>query len=124
MKETRVVVTGGRNYGVLPEERELIHSVFYRIQKKYGRENLTLICGMASGADTEAYCYCKLRWNWNCEEYRADWKTYGRRAGVIRNQQMVDAKPDFCVAFPGGRGTADMVKRCYNAGITVWSFGS
>ena len=28
-------------------------------------------------------------------------------------------KPDIVVAFPGGRGTADMVKRAEDAGVRV-----
>ena len=36
---------------------------------------------------------------------------HGNAAGPIRNQRMLDhGKPDIVVAFPGGSGTADMVK--------------
>lgn len=56
-------------------------------------------------------------------EYRcfpADWKANGKAAGPIRNQQMLDEfKPDAVVAFPGGRGTADMVRRATKAGVRV-----
>ena len=30
-----------------------------------------------------------------------------------------DGKPDMVVAFPGGRGTEDMMRRARNAGIRV-----
>jgi len=53
-------------------------------------------------------------------ELRADWKTHGKAAGAIRNQKMLDEqKPQFVVAFPGGRGTADMVARARKEGIDV-----
>ena len=43
-----------------------------------------------------------------------------KSAGHIRNQVMLDkGKPDVVVAFPGGRGTADMVRRAEGAGIEV-----
>src|ERR1700749_4766859 len=43
-------------------------------------------------------------------EYRADWTKYGKRAGPIRNREMLAAVvPDGVVAFPGDNGTADMV---------------
>ena len=44
--------------------------------------------------------------------YPADWRKHGRAAGPIRNQLMLDdGKPDILVAFPGGKGTADMIRR-------------
>ncbi len=50
----------------------------------------------------------------------ADWGLHGKAAGPIRNQTMLDKyKPDFVVAFPGGRGTADIVRRSREAGVDV-----
>ena len=49
---------------------------------------------------------------------RLDWKKYGKKAGPLRNQQMLEeGKPDLVVAFPGGNGTADMVRRAKKANI-------
>lgn len=54
------------------------------------------------------------------KRYKPDWKQYGRKAGPIRNQQMLDEQhPDLVIAFPGGRGTADMVKRAKAGGYKV-----
>jgi hypothetical protein len=53
------------------------------------------------------------------EAYPADWKKHGRAAGPIRNQRMLDENPDILVAFPGGKGTADMVARARKASLTV-----
>lgn len=54
------------------------------------------------------------------ESYPADWKRDGRGAGPIRNQRMIDeGKPHIVIAFPGGKGTADMVMRAEMAGIPV-----
>ncbi len=45
---------------------------------------------------------------------------YGKSAGSIRNQQMIDeGKPDLVVAFPGGFGTKDMVRRAKKHNIEV-----
>jgi hypothetical protein len=52
--------------------------------------------------------------------YPADWAKHGRAASPIRNQQMLDeGRPNLVVAFPGGRGTADMVRRARSAGVEV-----
>ena len=54
--------------------------------------------------------------------FPADWEKYGRAAGPIRNQQMLEeGTPDLVLAFPIGSspGTWDMVRRAQAAGIEV-----
>jgi hypothetical protein len=50
----------------------------------------------------------------------ADWKRLGKAAGPIRNGQILK-EIDRLVAFAGGRGTADMVRRAVDAGLDVAS---
>ena len=80
-----------------------------------------VIAGGARGADTLAVRAAK-----ECGvayvEYRADWERYGKKAGPIRNQKMLDlGKPDFVLAFhddiESSKGTKDMVSRVKKAGI-------
>jgi hypothetical protein len=52
---------------------------------------------------------------------RVDGTSYCPFAGFYRNQEMVDSGLDLLYAFPGGRGTADMVRRCRAAGVIVLS---
>lgn len=56
-----------------------------------------------------------------CEAWPADWGRLGRAAGPIRNQAMVEAGADVCLAFPaaGSRGTTDCVRRASAAGIPL-----
>jgi hypothetical protein len=92
----------------------------------------TVICGLdrdtiivhggARGADLLADQAAVL-WGLLRRVYPADWQTYGKAAGPIRNQQMLDAEEPMCViAFrmPGeSRGTDDMIRRARAAGIPV-----
>ena len=49
-----------------------------------------------------------------------DWLGLGPAAGPIRNQQMLDVGlPDLVLAFPGGGGTRDMVRRARKMGVRV-----
>jgi hypothetical protein len=42
------------------------------------------------------------------------------KSGPLRNQRMLDeGKPDLVVAFPGGGGTKDMVRRAVQAGVII-----
>jgi hypothetical protein len=76
-----------------------------------------VIAGGASGADTLAEEWAKAQ-AIPCNVYHADWAKHVRAAGPMRNQQMLDeGRPTLVVAFPGGRGTADMVRRAREAGI-------
>jgi hypothetical protein len=56
------------------------------------------------------------------EEFSANWKYYGRGAGPIRNQKMLDdTKPSLVIAFVKrlSGGSLDMVTRARKAGIKV-----
>ena len=54
----------------------------------------------------------------------ANWEYYGKRAGPVRNAWMLRyIKVTRVVAFPGGRGTANMVKLAREAGIPVTEIG-
>jgi hypothetical protein len=108
----KVLVTGGRgfsNHTLLLTTLDRLHAV---------HPFTTLIHGGACGADRLAGEWAASR-GIPVEVYLADWQKYGRAAGPIRNQQMIDRKPDMVVAFPGGRGTADMVRRVRHAGIEL-----
>ncbi len=53
--------------------------------------------------------------------FGADWDKHKRAAGPIRNKQMlVEGKPDLVLAFPGGKGTRDMIAQARRAGVQVF----
>lgn len=79
----------------------------------------TIIAGEARGFDEMAKTYAAV-YKINYEGYPADWNKYGRRAGYVRNRQMLEeGKPDLVIAFPGGKGTAMMVEIAKKAGVKV-----
>jgi hypothetical protein len=107
----KVIVCGGRDY----DDMETLYEVLDTLKIT------TIISGHARGADSMAEAYADER-NLKLEIYPAEWDKYGKRAGFIRNQQMLDAgKPQMVVAFPGGNGTADMVRRARKEGVPVLS---
>lgn len=78
-----------------------------------------IIHGGARGADTHAGRYAEEA-GIPVREFPADWKQYGKRAGPIRNSQMLrEGMPDYCVAFlaPNSRGTKNMIEQARRAGI-------
>lgn len=108
----RVLVCGGRYYS----DRDHIWNTLCSLDVKRG-PFAVVIHGCATGADSEA-----MIWAQTCGRkhapFQADWNQHGKAAGPIRNQRMLDeGKPDLVIAFPGGRGTADMIRRAKAAGV-------
>ena len=84
----------------------------------------TLVEGEARGADTIARKCAELI-GMKVLKFPANWDKHGKRAGPIRNQQMLDeGKPDLVVAFHNNieqsKGTKDMVNRAKKANIPIY----
>lgn len=106
----RVLICGGRDFDRI--------DVFSRVMGAI-EGDLEIISGMAPGADTMAVEFAEA-YNYPVHKFPADWDQYGKKAGPIRNQQMIDeGLPDLGIAFPTkrSRGTYDMIRRLEKAGV-------
>jgi hypothetical protein len=110
----RVLVCGGRTFGDIA----LLDTALNEVHA--ATPIVVVIQGEAKGADALGKAWAR-RNRISCIGYAADWRRWGNRAaGPIRNQKMLDeGQPDLVLAFPGGNGTADMVRRATGAGIPV-----
>ncbi|RWO57146.1 MAG: DUF2493 domain-containing protein [Mesorhizobium sp.] len=130
-RELRVLVCGGRDFS----DGMKMHFALQDLWDERG-PFAVIIHGNARGADAEAK-------EWALEKgikhapFIAAWedltapgaviryikatgKPYNANAGPQRNQRMIDdGKPDIVVAFPGGKGTRDMIDRARRAGLEV-----
>ena|SRR3990167_8122324 len=108
----RVLVCGGRDF----DDSYL----FWEYMDNLRAEGMDhIISGGARGADHLAEMYAD-REEINIDVYPADWEKFGKSAGYIRNKQMlIEGRPDLVIAFPGGKGTAMMVKLAKEAGVPV-----
>jgi len=78
-----------------------------------------VISGGAPGADSLVEKWAKLA-GLPVDVYKAEWNKLGRAAGPKRNTRMLrEGKPTVVVAFPGGRGTDDMIRQAEAAGVEV-----
>lgn len=110
-----VLVCGGRDY----KKRGRVFEVLNELHLSHGPIGL-VVNGGAAGADNASSYWAKLH-GINVHVYHAQWQELGMKAGPIRNAKMLaDEKVDFVVAFPGGPGTKDMVKKAKRAEITTW----
>lgn len=120
----RILVCGGRDF----TDKNILYAALDRLLDlpASGLRILhtdMIIAGAARGADTLAADYAKHR-GLRLKEYPADWKKHGKRAGYLRNKQMLDeAQPHKVLAFPGGKGTQMMIDLALKAGVPVIQVG-
>lgn len=114
----RVIVTGSRDWHCV----DLATDVVGRLQAKHG-DRLVIVEGGAKGVD-ESFAIAAEWKGVKLETVKAEWKEYGKRAGPLRNQAMVDRGASLCVAVHrhilDSKGTRDCVIRSAAAGIPVW----
>lgn len=109
----RVLVCGGRDF----TDTALLYDTLDQLASVESID--CIIEGDGKGADRIAGYWAKKH-KVDLKLYPADWNTHGKAAGPLRNQRMLDeGRPDLVVAFPGGRGTGDMVRRAREANINV-----
>jgi len=107
---TRVLITGSRDWA----DPDWIKVVLESLSHEFSGP-ITIIHGDARGADRYAAQIAEGL-GYNVESFPAQWQTHGRRAGYLRNIEMVRAGADLCLAFikNGSRGAsmcADLAER-------------
>jgi hypothetical protein len=120
-----IVVTGGRGY----TDRNHVRNTLDTLLKEHG--NLIIAHGGCNCREDEPDIgadYFASEWADDNEcvnvKYFADWGTYGRAAGPIRNEAMVEGSmawkaPAIMIAFPGGRGTKNAIEVAKKHGLEV-----
>lgn len=115
----KVLVCGSRDYS----DYNKIKAVLSELKDKYGM--YTVIEGGQRGADLLAK-NAALELGLFVIQKDADWKTYGKAAGPIRNRLMLKENPDFVIAFHSdinnSKGTKNMVNQSKAARKTVFIY--
>lgn len=116
MNEFKLIVAGGRDFN---DYETLSHVLFELSENEYASQAVSIVSGMAAGADRLGYRFAKEN-QVTVHEFPADWKRYPRSAGYIRNADM-GLFADGLLAFWDGKskGTAHMIKFMTTAGKPV-----
>lgn len=79
-----------------------------------------IVSGMNAGVDTLAIQYAKEN-NLPLKEFWADWNTYKRAAGPIRNRQMAEYGDALVAIWDGeSKGTKNMISEATKRGLRVY----
>jgi hypothetical protein len=101
----RVIIAGGRDFN----DYELLKDKVDYILRNRQDEDIEIVSGKARGADSLGEKYAKEK-GYQIKEFPADWDTYKKRAGYIRNEEMANYA-SHCICFWDGqsRGTKHMI---------------
>lgn len=107
-QEFKLIVAGGRDFS----DRQLLKKTILALANggELDAYNVSIVSGMAPGADRLAYEFAKEN-GVVCHEFPADWNTHGKAAGFKRNADM-GKFADGLLAFWDGEspGTGHMVR--------------
>ena len=112
----RIAIVGSRDFN----DAQLMYDVMSNVIHKFGEQEYIVVSGTARGADRLGEEYAQFV-GFDVERYPADWNTYGKGAGHIRNRQMAEIS-DIIVAFWDGKstGTKNMIHTSEQLGKHVF----
>ena len=107
MKELKVIVAGGRDF----TDYDKLSAVIFDYAESVGEDvAVSIVSGMARGADKLAHTFARNE-GVQVHEFPADWDTYGKRAGFIRNDAMSVFADELIVFWDGlSKGTWNMIQ--------------
>lgn len=120
----RVIVSGSRDW----TDSARIWAALDNVLNESDPSPLVVVHGNAPGADSIANQWATYHhnngYNVEPEAHPAQWTKHGRRAGPLRNQEMVDAGADLVLAFikDNSPGASHLVREARTAGIPVEEF--
>lgn len=126
----KVLISGDRRWGKWSSELKnysdsaqvvLVSRVIWSLP-----ESSIVIEGEARGADELSRIYAEER-GLEVRKFPADWDKYGKRAGPVRNLQMLDdGRPDILIYFhddlANSKGTGHMVREAMKARVKVFRY--
>lgn len=113
---TRIIIAGSRSFNNYRLLRSKLDEIIAGIN-----DEIEIVSGNARGADRLGERYASEH-NISVALFPADWSVFGKPAGIIRNQIMVNhvskGKALVVVFWDGeSRGALDMIQRARRAGI-------
>jgi hypothetical protein len=119
MPKIKVIIAGGRDF----DDFDALEAAFQEFLKDYENKDVTIISGMARGADmlgvriAEEYTLPLIK-------MPADWDQFGKAAGHIRNAEMARIGTHLLAAWDGvSKGTKGMIGVATKKNLTIKIIG-
>lgn len=107
----KVIICGSRTIETYDALLEAIAQADFKITE--------VVCGLSKGVDALGKRWAKEH-NVVAKEFPADWERYGKRAGYLRNKQMVDYADAVIAVTTGSRGTAITIELAKKKGLPTY----
>ncbi len=109
----KVIIAGGRNFDDFNKLCQVCEEFLH------DQINIEIVSGAYKGADLLGERYAAER-NYQIRQFPADWRRYGKSAGLKRNTEMA-AYANVLIAFWDGesKGTKHMIELATQAGLKV-----
>ena len=118
MSTYRILVTGSRTW---KDEQAVYRALAEVVREIPAEREVTIVHGACpQGADQMAHEWAR-GYGTTIEAHPAKWVEHGKRAGFVRNAEMVNLGADVCLAFirDGSRGATHTADLAEKAGIPV-----
>ena len=113
----KVIIAGSRDFTDYDFMREKCDRILENI-----KEPITIFNGKARGADSLGAQYARER-NYTIQEFPADWDLHGKKAGMLRNEEMAREAEALIVFIKNqSRGSLDMLRRAEKRGLKIRRF--
>lgn len=113
----KIGIVGSRTFADIG----FVERVVRRLLERFG--DVVVVTGGARGADQLAEAVARKLCASPPEIHYPKWATHGRTAGLVRNQQIVNASDEVVALWDGySRGTIDTVRRAIAANKPVWLY--
>lgn len=115
----RVIVAGSRGFADYELMCRELDTLFWD-SSEFGYKDIKIVSGMADGADSLAIRYADER-KLTKILFPANWKSYHRIAGFLRNEDMLSVATHLVVFWDGkSNGTRHMIEIAKKKGIPIW----
>lgn len=110
----KIIIAGSRGFNDFDELCRVCDSLINP------DNDVTIVSGTAKGADRLGEQYAALR-NYKIKRFPADWDKHGKKAGILRNNEMADYA-DNLIAFwdEESKGTTHMIGVADMKGLGVY----
>ncbi len=108
----KVAICGGRDEDLLIGREDALKKMLIEIGAT------EIVTGGCQGIDDQSEDVARREMGLVTTTFRPAWDAFGRAAGPLRNQQIAEYV-DVLIAFPGGRGTHDMIHKMEKLGKKV-----
>ena len=111
----KLIIAGGRDVHLDSQDYALLDWIHSQLPVT------EVVSGTADGVDTDGEMWA-IGQGIPIARFSAQWDTYGKAAGHLRNRQMAEyvRGRGALIVFPGGRGTDNMYENACDLGIPVF----